>query len=216
MTITCAHCKAVNGPDSQFCAVCGARIEVRYLGITQSNWAGLAVVAGVLCLVVFLAFNSRSRSSYQVAPTEPIPSPTLSASDRLKNAKTHIADNNYDEALNELSSISDSTAAEYKEAQRLIPKARKESLARVEKSMLESRRSFVREAEEKFLKNGQDVYVSLSGPKETTITFRYVLISRPVVYSVTNDDAFMARLRLLGFRKAVFTDGYFNTWRIDV
>ena len=62
------------------------------------------------------------------------------------------------------------------------------------------------------LKQFHDMYVRTSGPGNTTITFRYVLMSRPMVYNLVNDAGFMAKLRSLGFKKAVFTDGYDETW----
>jgi len=117
----------------------------------------------------------------------------------------------YDDAIDKLKEIPP-TAPEYKEAQKLIPIAQRKFTEKTEARLLDARRSFAKEAEQHMLEQNFDMYVKVSGPKDTIITFRYVLMSRPTVYQVINDSGFMGRLRALGFKKAVFTDGYYSTW----
>jgi hypothetical protein len=81
--------------------------------------------------------------------------------------------------------------------------------------------SFAREVfagtlEETYLKKSMDVDMSVSGKNNTTLKFKYVLVSRPLVYQLQNDSDFMGDLRRMGFTKVIFTDGYYHTWTIDV
>jgi hypothetical protein len=41
-------------------------------------------------------------------------------------------------------------------------------------------------------------------------------MSRPMVYQLINDELVMGKFREFGFKKAIFTDGYFNTWTIPL
>ena len=69
------------------------------------------------------------------------------------------------------------------------------------------------------LGRGVDTYISVSGKDNTTLTVKYVLMSRPAVYQLVNDQnerGFMPMVRDLGFRKLVFTDGFKDTWTVDV
>jgi hypothetical protein len=78
------------------------------------------------------------------------------------------------------------------------------------------RREFAKRLEHLMLNHGRDVYVSASGPRATTLTIRYVLISRPLIHQLTQDGTFVSRVRDAGFRSLVMTDGYNNTWRWDL
>lgn len=57
------------------------------------------------------------------------------------------------------------------------------------------------------------VDIRVSGPKNTTLTFSYVLVTRAFVYQVANQTDFLANCELVGFKTLVFTDGYDKTWR---
>jgi hypothetical protein len=69
------------------------------------------------------------------------------------------------------------------------------------------------ELEHGYLRRGMDVRVTVKGDRNTTLRFRWVLISRPVVYNFINDRRLMANLKDRGFRQLVMTDGYDSTWR---
>jgi hypothetical protein len=102
-----------------------------------------------------------------------------------------------------------------KEAPRRQLKTKAEEVQE-EKLSAQRREQYADELERKMLKEGQDFVVRVSGQNKTAITIRYVLMSRPFVYKLVNDSEFMERLRTLGFKKATFTDGYWQTWHYDL
>ena len=120
----------------------------------------------------------------------------------------------------------DKTASQYAEAQRLLAgldrreeegrKAEDVLLAKYREDDVGGRKQFATLMENSFLKKGMDVQVSTSGPKGTTLTIRYILMSRPIVYQVINETDFIKNRRSDGFKKAVFTDGYNKTWTYDL
>lgn len=76
----------------------------------------------------------------------------------------------------------------------------------------EARQAFAEQMEGKYLQKGLDVHVSVHGKKKTTLQLKYVLMSRPTVYQLVNDESFETMVRGMGFKKVVFTDGYDSTW----
>jgi len=71
-------------------------------------------------------------------------------------------------------------------------------------------------AEEIFVKNGMDVKVSASGAKKDQLRLKYVLMSQPLVYKFQNEMKINHRARLFGFKKIIYTDGYDETWTVDL
>jgi hypothetical protein len=120
----------------------------------------------------------------------------------------------------------DKTVSQYVEAQRLLAglekreeegrKAEAALLAQYRDDDITGRKEFATLMENSFLKKGMDVHVSISGPKGTTLTIRYILMSRPIVYQVLNETDFVKNRKGDGFKKAVFTDGYKQTWTYDL
>lgn len=82
--------------------------------------------------------------------------------------------------------------------------------------MADQRAAFAGTLERSYLSKGMDVTVTTGGSKNTTITLSYVLMGRPTVYQLANDDQFLFSLTSIGFTKVVFTDGYDSTWRLDL
>lgn len=58
--------------------------------------------------------------------------------------------------------------------------------------------------------------MAVSGQKNTTLTFRYVLVTRAFVYQAANKTGFLDDCAEMGFKTVVFTDGYDQTWRYSV
>lgn len=79
-----------------------------------------------------------------------------------------------------------------------------------------ARTSFADQLERTYLGKGMDVTVRTSGSKKTTLTLSYVLMGRPTVYQLGNDEDFLSSLRGIGFKMIVFTDGYDSTWKLDL
>jgi len=61
-----------------------------------------------------------------------------------------------------------------------------------------------------------DVRFSTSGPKATTLNFRYVLVSRPFLYKLANESPFLANAKHPDFTRVHFTDGYSTSANYDL
>jgi hypothetical protein len=98
---------------------------------------------------------------------------------------------------------------EYKEVPGLLRKTAIEE-KRIIKDIAAKRRSrgiinrqlFVEELEWEYLSKGFDVHLSATGTEKTIFTFKFVLVSRPAVYQLSNSDSFMSSLRSREFKKA--------------
>jgi hypothetical protein len=83
-------------------------------------------------------------------------------------------------------------------------------------SQMAVRELYAKELERNYLKNGLDVHITLGGTYKTNMTMKFVLFSRPLVYNLVNSDEFMSPVREAGFKKVTFTDGYRDSWSIEV
>lgn len=79
-----------------------------------------------------------------------------------------------------------------------------------------ARQDYVKRTEAAFLDEGKDVYLSLDGKDFDILRFKYVLVSRPFAHQFSNSADTISLLRTLGFKKAILTDGYRDTWEITI
>lgn len=107
-------------------------------------------------------------------------------------------------------------AKEYPEAQRLMKETlrRESEIERLTK--IAARQLVVEQMEKRMLSAGHDFSFTLSGSEKKVLTVKYVLMSRPLVYQVTNESDFLSSLRDAGFTKVIFTDGYYERWSFDL
>lgn len=183
----------------------------------------VSVITGLLLFGYVAQKDSELKSKSNLSSTQnvPLPSPTpdgMTKQQHLERARTLVANGHGYAALDDIAVIQ-STDPEFAEARKLAARAEtlkkkenRESAQRDEQLAIDSREAYAREFETMMLEQYQDFYVRTSGPKSTILTIRYVLMSRPLVYKLTTSDTFMNKLRFLGFKKVVFTDGYYNTW----
>lgn len=168
------------------------------------------------------ATNSNTRSQSAATNT----APAIPASVHLANAKKALADGYVPSGKNkawgrvkdarESLQLINYTDKEYAEAQKLLREVERREAEIEEWSKTAARKLVAEQMERNYLEKNMDVTVTVSGPNNTTIKLKYVLISRPLVYQLTNDSEFMGNLRSAGFKKVIFTDGYFNTWTQDL
>ncbi|MEB3286253.1 MAG: hypothetical protein VKJ04_01995 [Vampirovibrionales bacterium] len=78
------------------------------------------------------------------------------------------------------------------------------------------RQQYASKFESMLLEKGIDAAVTTSGRDRTTITVKYVLMNRPLVYSIWNNQDGIAGLKAVGFKKLITTDGYSNSWSLDL
>jgi hypothetical protein len=70
--------------------------------------------------------------------------------------------------------------------------------------------------EQVFLKSGMNAEVSVSGTKKDMLRIKYALMSKVLVYKFQNDTQIDSTAKLYGFSKLVYTDGFDDTWTVDL
>ena len=237
MSSTCQHCGATNRPTNAFCLQCGLPLKAQRKGasgdriivMTLIGIVALSVIAAVLFISLGGGRSHSGNKPVAAAPLsspspQPSPPPGLTPAEHLAKAKELTAHKaaSYPAAREHLSSIPPD-ANEYREAMKLwveIDKReeteKKRAEAEAEKGRAEVRAKYADEAERLFLDQGLDFHVTVSGRSNTTISFKYVLMSRPIVYKMQNDTNLMQRLREMGFKKLIMTDGFYETWTFDL
>jgi hypothetical protein len=110
--------------------------------------------------------------------------------------------------------------AEARKQQEIAAKEARQTEQRRERetrsAMIDARAAYADELERLYLDKGMDVYVTVSGPDKTVIKLEYVLMSRPLVHQMSNDDSVMTVLRSLGFKKLVLSDKYDSSWTVSL
>jgi len=171
--------------------------------------------------------NQTSAPPSTSQPATPPPQATVSdAPMHLAEAKKSLAYNYHptgdnktwgrlDEASDHLALIP-REAKEYADAQKLLKEVARRQAEMDAWSKIAARETYANTLEREYLKKGMDVDISLSGADKTTIRFKYVLMSRPMVYQMMTDAEVTNTLRSVGFKKIIFTDGYYQTWNQDL
>lgn len=78
------------------------------------------------------------------------------------------------------------------------------------------RKEFIQQKEKEMLDQGHDFYLSLKGKKQDQLEIKYVLMSRPTVHQLASNSEFLTQLKIIGFTKIHCTDGYNESWAIDI
>ena len=61
-----------------------------------------------------------------------------------------------------------------------------------------------------------DVKVSATGTKKDQLRLKYVLMSQPLVYKFQNKVKLPEQAKALGFKKIIYSDGYNESWNVDL
>lgn len=85
-----------------------------------------------------------------------------------------------------------------------------------QKLLTQERKKFAEEYERSLLDKGMDVHVDVLGKENTTLKIKWVLVSRPLVHKLINDESFIGNLRKRGFQKLICSDGYNSSWTVDL
>ncbi len=206
----CQHCGAPVGLGRE------KNPTRRTLADTRSKTAMLGVGAIIVAFAFLAIVASRNSTptppssppAASTPPATPTPAtPPLTAEQRaekaaldLAEAKLALADGykpsgkdrawgrvkDAREYLVRVLNNTDQSTKENKEAQKLLKEIERRE-AEIEKwAKLTARELFAQTAERNYLEKGMDVSLTLSGPDKTTIKFKYVLMSRPLVHQLTH------------------------------
>lgn len=80
----------------------------------------------------------------------------------------------------------------------------------------ELRLEFAKDLEIRFLKGGMSVDVITKGKDSTILHYKYALVSKAFAYQVSQNTEFLSAAKKLGFKRVVLTDGFDDTWNIDL
>jgi hypothetical protein len=81
---------------------------------------------------------------------------------------------------------------------------------------LKRRETYADRLEREYLSKGMDVRITLVGSGKTTIRMQYILAGRPLAYQMANDPEIRSTLQSLGFKRLELSDGYDETYTIDL
>lgn len=78
------------------------------------------------------------------------------------------------------------------------------------------RMAYASSTEQIFLQNGMDVKVRANGTNKDQLQLKYVLMTQPLVYKFQNDVHLDQQAKVLGFKKIIYSDGYTQTWTVNL
>jgi hypothetical protein len=194
---------------------------------TRLLLSALAVMGGFVVLCAFgLAISkveTRRDTAAKIAATTPEPASTAkesSPADKLRVAKEMSSTpaataDQLSEARRLLAEIP-TNAPEFKEAKKLIPELDRKINAKQKTAMRDVRETVIAKLEKDLLSKGMDFYFSFEGKNQDTLRAKYVLMSRPMVYQITNETDFLKNMELIGVKKVIFTDGFDSSWTYDL
>nr|AAX24151.1 hypothetical protein [Xanthomonas campestris pv. vitians] len=235
---TCRECKSQISTTAVACPQCGAKPKkTSGCAIIVAVFIGLFVFSTIVrgCSGGSPTSTSTTDSSsnaappVSVAPAKPDPAALLAQSkttvdeieSRLKeNAeklkKYYSTTDQVKEATSDLIKLA-VVKGLYRESKVKEEKglgSRADSL--ITKVSQQQRSLYASTAEEIFVKNGMDVKVTASGAKKDQLRLRYVLMSQPLVYKFQNEMKINDQARVFGFKKIIYSDGYDETWTVDL
>ncbi len=148
------------------------------------------------------------------------PEPKIASAELIKKAKNLLANNNQEEAIQNLQLI-EIGSKEYSEAQNLLIRANKELDQKVlnaeAKIKKEARKEYAKTLENYLLDNAKmDTKIRTYGKDFTTLKIEYILTSRVMVNELTKDGKLPNIWEQMGFKTVIFTDGYYHTWTMEL
>lgn len=229
----CARCGAALHPP-QHQAPRGMSNAMKLALVAAAILFGSCVACGLLFSLVGQQgdrpqpSNAAQAAATPGADAAPAGTPSVSPSGHLAYAKQALAENykphkdpmkttwgRVDDARRHLEAIPPD-AREHAEAQKLLAEVRRRETEIERLAKRGARQLVVEEMERKMLSEGHDFQFSLSGPEKNVLTVKYVLMSRPLVYKLTNESDFLTNMKKAGFTKIIFTDGFRESWTYDL
>ena len=235
---TCRECKAQISTTAAACPQCGAKPKkTSGCAIIVAAFFGLILLSAIMrgCSGGSPTSTSATNPSSNAAPPAPVAPAKPDPAALLSQAKTTV-----DEIESRLKENAErlkkyyGTADQVKEAtadliklavvkglygesqvkEEKILSSRADSL--ITKVSQHQRALYASTAEEIFVKNGMDVKVTASGAKKDQLRLKYVLMSQPLVYKFQNEMKINDQARVFGFKKIIYSDGYDETWTVDL
>ncbi|QQQ01012.1 hypothetical protein [Lysobacter enzymogenes] len=232
---TCKECKAQISATAQACPQCGAK---------PKKTSGCAIVILVVIGFGVLSMMAKGCSDQVDTPSAPSQAPTATpaapavqldpaaklteAVQTVDGVEARLKENaqKLKKYYGTKSQLEDSTAdllklglvrAQYEKSK---VKAERALAARADalftKVGQQQRTIYASTIEENFIKNGLDIRTSVEGSKKDHLRLKYVLMSKPLVYKFQNEMKLDEQAKVFGFTKLIYSDGYNESWTVDL
>lgn len=227
---SCPNCRASLLPNATFCGHCGLKLPPSLPFPKKWLWYGGGAMLCLWVLAIVTAVTREEsrpiRQANTSAPATSSPSPIsgtatpapLTPAEHLAAAKKAVAEATSGEppgAREHIANIS-MFEKEYPQAQKLLAELDRRKAIIEKIANMAARQLVVEEMERKMLSQGMDFEFSVTGPNKDRLRVKYILMSRPLVYKLTNETEFLENMKRGGFKKVVFTDGYNESWSYDL
>jgi hypothetical protein len=170
----------------------------------------LAIVAHFLPPVSNKGKNGTSQTQAH-ANDSPLNQPPYEPDKIIARAKRDFSNKNYDSALRVLGNLKINDLHR-PEVQNLYNSATDASLKQSLAESRSARISYAGDYERALLQDGEDATVRAQGKNADTLSITYVLINRPFVYQLMNNQELNSRWIALGFKTVRLSDGYEKSW----
>lgn len=235
---TCRECKAQISTTAAACPQCGAKPKkTSGCAIIVAAFIGLFLLSAIVrgCSGGSSTSPSATNPSTDAAPPAPVAPAKPDPAALLVQAKTTVdeIESRFKENAEKskkyygtVDQVKEATAdlvklavvkgfyGESKIQEERSLSSRADSL--ITKVSQQQRALYASTVEEIFVKNGMDVKVTASGAKKDQLRLKYVLMSQPLVYKFQNEMKLNDQARTLGFKKLIYSDGYDETWTVDL
>lgn len=232
---TCKECKAQISTNAEACPQCGAkRKKTSGCAIIVAGFFGLVFLSAIMRTCSGDTSTPASTSSTPAASTAAAPVKADPAAVLAESKKTvdeiDARFKDYAQRLKKYYGTSDQVKEATGDLIKLAVVKGLYSDSKVKEEQALSKRAdglittgtqlqrsiYASASEEVFVKNGMDVKVTASGAKKEQLRLKYVLMSQPLVYKFQNELKLSDTARTLGFKKIIYSDGYDETWTVDL
>lgn len=233
--IKCKECGNQVSNTAAVCPHCGAKVP-RTSAFTKlvAAFIGLGMFGSIMSSINKNKPTENPEANIAVAAPAPpqAPPPVKSPTELLEEAKK-LSTSVEKATLEELNLARDllakipADAPESKEASKISKKIapaiakKEETLKSAQKKIqaalaLATRQKIAETWETSLLDKGMSVDVTAEGKEKTTLKLKYVLVSKAFAHNLTKNGEFIQTLRNAGFKKLVMTDGYDDTWHLEL
>jgi hypothetical protein len=129
----------------------------------------------------------------------------------ISEAKGHMVTREYQAALDEIGRLN-AVDSKRPGVQSMFNRATHDVQLAALKEARSARVAYAQEYERALLEAGGDYTVRAQGPNADILSVTFVLINRPFVYKMENDDGLNATWISLGFKSVRLGDGFDSSW----
>jgi FKBP-type peptidyl-prolyl cis-trans isomerase len=168
-----------------------------------------------------------------IAPNESSVYKKMSPAEQLSYAKNFLERKNYRAAINHLDAIPKESPlfaeVEMLRQEIIVKQKQQEEILKQEQAaaeekqkkenalvLLQARKAYAKTYEEELLQSGRDANVTTQGQDHSVLQIRYILMDKQFVHNLSNNSEFMDTLRQMGFKKLRFTNGYDESWTVNL